>query len=260
MSTQSNKLTAIADAIREMDGTTAPIEANDFPDRIRAIETGVDTSDATATADDILLDKTAYVDGKKVTGTIPTVVQATPKISFYANGQILATCTQETGFVEGASKNATMQLSTQAAKTWTPTTSDQTLIGGYYLTGAQTIKGDSNLVASNIKQGVTIFGITGTCVPITSVGVAINNDVNDFLYIHYTSYTGDYGYITVNANANVTLNALKNSYIVAEYGAKHILKYTVVSGTITLQNFALSEYTLIAIKAATGGRIRFYEQ
>lgn len=38
MSTQETKLQAIADAIREKDGTTDPIPANDFPDRIRAIE------------------------------------------------------------------------------------------------------------------------------------------------------------------------------------------------------------------------------
>lgn len=37
MSTQEIKLKAIADAIREKDGTTAPIIANDFPARIRAI-------------------------------------------------------------------------------------------------------------------------------------------------------------------------------------------------------------------------------
>lgn len=40
MSIQEEKLQAIADAIREKDGTTEPILANDFPDRIRAIETG----------------------------------------------------------------------------------------------------------------------------------------------------------------------------------------------------------------------------
>lgn len=40
MSTQEVKLQAIADAIREKDGTTAPIPARDFPERIRAIETG----------------------------------------------------------------------------------------------------------------------------------------------------------------------------------------------------------------------------
>lgn len=40
MSIQGIKLKAIADAIREKDGTTEPIVANDFPERIRAIQTG----------------------------------------------------------------------------------------------------------------------------------------------------------------------------------------------------------------------------
>lgn len=40
MSTQETNLKAIADAIREKDGTTAPIPAKDFPERILAIETG----------------------------------------------------------------------------------------------------------------------------------------------------------------------------------------------------------------------------
>ena len=40
MSTQETKLKAIADAIREKDGTEEPIAANDFPERIRAIQGG----------------------------------------------------------------------------------------------------------------------------------------------------------------------------------------------------------------------------
>ena len=40
MSTQETKLKAIADAIREKDGTSEPIPANDFADRIRAIQGG----------------------------------------------------------------------------------------------------------------------------------------------------------------------------------------------------------------------------
>lgn len=50
----------------------------------------------------------------------------------------------------------------KSAATYTPGTSNQTISSGYYLTGAQTIKGDSNLVTSNIKSGVSIFGVTGT--------------------------------------------------------------------------------------------------
>lgn len=50
----------------------------------------------------------------------------------------------------------------QAAQTITPTTADQTIASGKYLTGTQTIKGDANLVAANIADGVTIFGVTGT--------------------------------------------------------------------------------------------------
>ena len=51
---------------------------------------------------------------------------------------------------------------TQGATTYTPTTSNQTISSGTYLTGTQTISGDANLVAGNIKNGTTIFGVTGT--------------------------------------------------------------------------------------------------
>lgn len=82
----------------------------------------LDTSDATAAAADILKDKTAYVNGQKVTGTITSV----------------------------------------NAQTITPTTTDQTVNGNVFLTGAITVAGDANLLAENIKSGVTIFGVTGT--------------------------------------------------------------------------------------------------
>ena len=53
-------------------------------------------------------------------------------------------------------------IASLAAKTYTPGTSNQTIAAGQYLSGAQTIKGDSNLKAANIRMGVPIFGITGT--------------------------------------------------------------------------------------------------
>lgn len=56
----------------------------------------------------------------------------------------------------------TGSITSKSAQTYTPTTSDQTINGGQYLSGAQTIKGDANLVASNIRQGVSIFGVNGS--------------------------------------------------------------------------------------------------
>ena len=61
-----------------------------------------------------------------------------------------------------SSVSLTATVTTKAAATITPGTSAQTIAAGTYLTGAQTIAGDANLVASNIKSGTSIFGVAGS--------------------------------------------------------------------------------------------------
>ena len=67
-----------------------------------------------------------------------------------------------TGTAGNASVSLTASVTTKSAATITPGTSNQTIASGTYLTGAQTISGDANLVGSNIKSGVSIFGVAGS--------------------------------------------------------------------------------------------------
>ena len=63
-------LTIVADAIREKGGTTEKLSfPSGMENAIRAIESGTDTSDATATAEDIAVGKTAYTADGLVEGT-----------------------------------------------------------------------------------------------------------------------------------------------------------------------------------------------
>lgn len=64
----------------------------------------------------------------------------------------------------------------KSAATYTPGASDQSIASGQYLNGTQTIKGDSNLTAGNIRSGVKIFNVTGSYAGSSSSGGTDTSD------------------------------------------------------------------------------------
>lgn len=162
---KKSDLTSIADTVRSKLGVTDTYYVSELSDAIERIPTGTQLPTLTnpGTPADLLSGKELIdQDGNKVTGTIATVTQATPSITVNSSGLITASATQSAGYVSSGTKSATKQLTTKAAATITPGTANQTIPANTYLTGTQTIKGDANLIASNIKSGVSIFGVTGT--------------------------------------------------------------------------------------------------
>ena len=93
------------------------------------------------------------------TGTNTITLQKTLNVTPQVTAGYVSSGTQASVLV---SLNA--NVTTKAADTITPGTTDQTISSGTYLTGAQTIKGDSNLVASSIVSGKSIFGVAGSAV------------------------------------------------------------------------------------------------
>lgn len=152
----------------------------------------LDTSDATATSSKIFNGYTAYVNDKMIAGTFSLDTELSTQDDLIAQIQtalqnkasasepVLQTktvtpttsvqnVTPDSGY-DGLSKVTVNAIpstyvkptTTKAATTYTPTTSNQTIAAGTYCSGAQTIKGDANLKAENIAEGVSIFGVTGT--------------------------------------------------------------------------------------------------
>lgn len=86
-------------------------------------------------------------------------------VDIESNGTATATVeVDDGGYIQGQTFSLSLAnaVTVQAAQTITPGTTNQTIPAYRWTTGAQTILGDADLVAENIKKDVTIFGVTGT--------------------------------------------------------------------------------------------------
>lgn len=162
----SNGKELIADAITGMgvstsaDDTYATMAGN-----IEKIETGIDISDATLTAaSELKKDIVAYSKtGKRIVGSLGQGTVNKPSISVNSAGKITASTSYTSGIIGQSTVSNAFQLDTQTVTTITPGTSKITAVtAGKYTTGPVYVAGDSDLKASNIKSGVSIFGVSGT--------------------------------------------------------------------------------------------------
>ena len=135
-----------------------------------------------------------------LSGTSATLSTGTNTITLTKTG-VTTTPTVNAGYVSSATASTatitlTASVTTKAAATITPSTSDQTIASGTYLTGTQTISGDADLVASNIKTGVSIFGVTGTY---TADATADATEIlsGETAYVNGTKLTGSLTITTV---------------------------------------------------------------
>ena len=143
-------LEPIAQAIISMGQSASKKDRPDvLANKIKAIST-----DATGVEGEMLVGKTFYAGGNKKTGSMANNGAWTNRLGInnkivipqgYHNGQ---------GYID-------QSIATKGAQTYTPSTVNQTIGAGQYLSGTQTILGDPNLVAANIRIGKSIFGVNG---------------------------------------------------------------------------------------------------
>lgn len=201
------KLTSMADSLRQKLGTIKTYTISEMDQSLKTVSFGVDTTDATAVASDIVAGVSAYANDEKIDGTLSEYLarlgtgnvwssnflsfdsiaengdasnnggvvarfRATNDFYIRTGSTIYGTFTAGTAntnevlsgktFTSVSGNNLTGTMPSKTAETFTPSTTDQTITSGQYLSGDQTIAGDPNLVSTNIKSGVSIFNVEGS--------------------------------------------------------------------------------------------------
>lgn len=156
-----NGVTSYADGVKYT-GTIATKSASDLtasgatvtvPSGYYASQATKNVASGSATAPTTISGTSATVTTGTNTLTLSKRLSVTPQVTA---GYI------SSGTAGQADVTLIANVPTKGTATITPTTSNQTIASGTYLTGVQTIAGDANLVSGNIVAGKSIFNVQGS--------------------------------------------------------------------------------------------------
>lgn len=200
---------------------------------------------------------------KVTVNAMPTATQATPSISVSSAGLITASATQTAGYVAAGTKSATKQLTTQAAKTVTPTESSQTAVAsGRYTTGAVTVGAipSEYIVGSEITAQDTLISNILTALEGKAAGggggvtnetcqVTISGKTSNYYptKVAYTSVDSNGKAIGVNqavSTSSVTVTCVKGSTLAVYYKSSFMATHTITNVSLLFYKSPLAVYKL----------------
>ena len=211
----------------------------------------VATGALTASGSSITIEPVASINNSTGVVTVATQTQNVTVNAHVTTAGYVTTAQDSSATVAVTLKdNTTLALTTKAAATYTPGTQAQSVPSYRWLTGAQTIAGDTDLVSANIKSGVNIFGVAGSSTVVdTNDATATSADLlsGKTAYVKGAKVTGN---IATKSSADLTVSG-KTVTAPAGYYASAASK-SVADGSATTPTTTITATATPSLNTSTG--------